>query len=47
MKMEKGSYYICCRKNKNEVCLHKVNGWIIHDDKSKLDFGARCVDHRV
>lgn len=47
MKMKKGSYYISCRKNENKVCLQKVSGWIIHDDESKLDFGARCVAHRV
>lgn len=46
MEMKKGSYYISCRKNENEVCLHKVNGWIIHDDESKLDFGARSVGHK-
>ena len=47
MRIKRGSYYISCRKNENEVCLHKVSGWIIHDDESKLDFGARCVDHSV
>lgn len=46
MEMKKGSYYISCRKNENEVCLHKVNGWIIRDDESKLDFGARSVGHK-
>ena len=46
MKMKKGSYYISCRKNENEVCLHKVSGWIIHDDESKLDFGAKSVGHK-
>lgn len=47
MKMEIGTYYISCKKNENEVCLHKVSGWIIRDDKSKLDFGARYADHCV
>lgn len=47
MKMKKGKYYICCNKNDMEICLHEVTGWISHDDESNLDFGARCVDHRV
>lgn len=47
MRIKRGKYYICCNKNDVEICLHEVTGWIIHDDESKLDFGARCVDHRV
>lgn len=45
MRMKSGKYYICCNKNDLEICLYKVNGWIIRDDESKLDFGARCVNH--
>ena len=47
MRIKRGKYYICCKKNDVEICLHEVTGWIIHDDESKLDFGARVVDHKV
>lgn len=47
MEMKSGEYYICCNENDKKICLHKVNGWIIHDDVSKLDFGVRWVNHSV
>lgn len=45
MKMKSGKYYICCNKNDAKIWLEKVNGWIIRDDESKLDFGARWANH--
>lgn len=47
MRIKRGKYYICCNKNYVEICLREVTGLIIHDDESKLNFGARYVDHRV
>lgn len=47
MRMKRGTYYIACNKNDVEISVYKVSGWLIHDDVSKLDFGARYVDHKT
>lgn len=44
MRMKPGTYYIACI-NEGNIEVHKVNGHIIRDDKSKLDFGARYANH--